>query len=54
MTASQAAPAQPEYIQQPLRIKYHSAKLKYNNAMQKFKVILDGKLEEGAERLKIH
>jgi len=49
---SQAAPAQPEYIQRPPRIQYHSARLKYNNVLQKFKTIMEGKSEEGAERLK--
>jgi len=50
---SHAAAAQQEYIQRPPRIHYHSARLKYNNVLQKFKTITEGKLEEGAERLKI-
>jgi len=49
---SQEARAQPEYIQRPQRTQYHSARLKYNKALQKFKTIMEGKSEEGAERLK--
>jgi len=43
--------SQAEYIQRPPRIQYHSARLKYNNILQKFKTIIEGKSEEGAERL---
>jgi len=49
---SHAAPAQLEYIQRPPRTQYHSARLKYNNVLQKMKTIMEGKSEEGAERLK--
>jgi hypothetical protein len=49
---SQKAPSQPEYLQEPPRTQYHSARLKYNNVLQKFKTIMEGKSEEGAERLK--
>jgi len=49
---SQAAAAQSEYIKRPPRIQYHSARLKYNKVPQKFKAIMEGKSEEGAERLK--
>jgi len=41
-----------EKMQIQPRIQYNSARLKYNNVLQKFKVIMEGKLEEGAERLK--
>jgi len=49
---SQAASAQQEYIQRPPRIQYQSARLKYNNVLQKVKAIMEEKSEEGAERLK--
>ena len=49
---SQSTTAQQEYIQRPPRIQYHSARLKYNDVLQKFKAIMEEKSEEGAERLK--
>jgi len=49
---SQEATAQQEYIQRPPRTQYHSARLEYNNVLQKFKTIMEGKSEEGAKRLK--
>ena len=49
---SQVAPNQPEYIQRPPRIQYHTARLKDNKVLQKFKALMEEKSDEGAERLK--
>jgi len=48
---SQATPEKQEYIQRPTLIKFHSARLKYDNVLQKIKAIMEGESEEGAERL---
>ena len=49
---SQKALSQLEYLQRPPRTQYHWARLKYNNILQNFKTIMEGKSEEGAKRLK--
>jgi len=51
-TVDDSKEAQQEYIQRQPRTQYHSARLKYNNVLQKLKTIMEGKSEEGAERLK--